>query len=61
MDEAGEPFLYGEDGESFVGGGDILDRRDLFYSAGTLGFKQQMANGPSHYDVQIWNGVAWTE
>uniref|UniRef100_A0A667Z4D5 Kinesin-associated protein 3a n=1 Tax=Myripristis murdjan TaxID=586833 RepID=A0A667Z4D5_9TELE len=33
MDEAGEPFLYGEDGESFVGGGDILDRRDLFYSA----------------------------
>ncbi|XP_018532192.1 kinesin-associated protein 3a isoform X1 [Lates calcarifer] len=33
MDEAGEPFLYGDDGESFVGNGDILERPDLFYSA----------------------------
>lgn len=35
MDEAGEPYLYGEDGESFMGNRDILDRRDLFYSTGT--------------------------
>ncbi|XP_038570903.1 kinesin-associated protein 3a isoform X1 [Micropterus salmoides] len=33
MDEAGEPFLFGEDGESFIGNGDILERPDLFYSA----------------------------
>ncbi|XP_022608745.1 kinesin-associated protein 3-like [Seriola dumerili] len=33
MDEAGEPFLYREDGESFIGNGDILERPDLFYSA----------------------------
>nr|XP_033503908.1 kinesin-associated protein 3a isoform X3 [Epinephelus lanceolatus] len=33
MDEAEEPFLYGEDGESFIGDGDILERPDLFYSA----------------------------
>uniref|UniRef100_UPI0037E969BD kinesin-associated protein 3a n=1 Tax=Semicossyphus pulcher TaxID=241346 RepID=UPI0037E969BD len=33
MDEAGEPFLYGEDGESYIGTGDILERPDLFYSA----------------------------
>lgn len=39
MDEAGEPFLFGEDGESFIGNGDILERPDLFYSAGTEGFK----------------------
>ncbi|XP_073332682.1 kinesin-associated protein 3a [Pagrus major] len=32
MDE-GEPFLFGEDGESFIGTGDILERPDLFYSA----------------------------
>lgn len=35
LDEAGKPFLYGEDGESFIGNGDILERPDLFYSAGT--------------------------
>lgn len=35
MDEAEEPFLYGEDGESFIGNGDILEGPDLFYSAGT--------------------------
>ncbi|XP_070816255.1 kinesin-associated protein 3a [Chaetodon trifascialis] len=33
MDEAEEPFLYGEDGESFIGNGDILERPELFYSA----------------------------
>ncbi|XP_049445065.1 kinesin-associated protein 3a [Epinephelus fuscoguttatus] len=33
MDEAEEPFLYGEDGESFIGDRDILERPDLFYSA----------------------------
>ncbi|XP_029286313.1 kinesin-associated protein 3a [Cottoperca gobio] len=33
MDEAGEPFLFGEDGESFIGDRDILERPDLFYSA----------------------------
>ncbi|XP_071769551.1 kinesin-associated protein 3a [Centroberyx gerrardi] len=33
MDEAGEPFLYGDDGEPFMGNGDILERPDLFYSA----------------------------
>uniref|UniRef100_A0A7N6ACA0 Kinesin-associated protein 3b n=1 Tax=Anabas testudineus TaxID=64144 RepID=A0A7N6ACA0_ANATE len=33
MDEAGEPFLYEEDGESFIGNRDILERPDLFYSA----------------------------
>ncbi|XP_071342675.1 kinesin-associated protein 3a isoform X2 [Trachinotus anak] len=36
MDEAGEPFLYGEDAESFIGNGDILERPDLFYSADGL-------------------------
>lgn len=38
MDE-GEPFLFGEDAESFIGNGDILERPDLFYSPGTDGFK----------------------
>ncbi|KAM6963400.1 kinesin-associated protein 3a [Aplochiton taeniatus] len=33
MDEGGEPFLYGDDGEPFMGNGDILERPDLFYSA----------------------------
>ncbi|XP_028260077.1 kinesin-associated protein 3-like [Parambassis ranga] len=33
MDEAEEPFLYGEDGESFMGNDDILERPDLFYTA----------------------------
>ncbi|XP_040895979.1 kinesin-associated protein 3a [Toxotes jaculatrix] len=33
MDIAGEPCLYGEDGEYFIGNGDILERPDLFYSA----------------------------
>lgn len=36
MDEAGEPFLFGDDAESFIGNGEILDRPDLFYSAGTV-------------------------
>ncbi|XP_034386535.1 kinesin-associated protein 3a isoform X3 [Cyclopterus lumpus] len=36
MDEAGEPFLYGEDGEPFIGDRDILERPDLFYSADGL-------------------------
>ncbi|XP_034556274.1 kinesin-associated protein 3a isoform X1 [Notolabrus celidotus] len=33
MDEVGEPFMYGDDGESFIGNEDILERPDLFYSA----------------------------
>ncbi|CAK6977724.1 kinesin-associated protein 3a isoform X1 [Scomber scombrus] len=33
LDEAGTPFLYGEDGGSFIGTGDILEGADLFYSA----------------------------
>ncbi|KAF1385285.1 hypothetical protein PFLUV_G00106140 [Perca fluviatilis] len=33
MDEEGEPFVFGEDGESFIGDRDILERPDLFYSA----------------------------
>ncbi|XP_041646597.1 kinesin-associated protein 3a [Cheilinus undulatus] len=33
MDETGEPFMYGDDGESYIGNGDILERPDLFYSA----------------------------
>ncbi|KAL3046963.1 hypothetical protein OYC64_021232 [Pagothenia borchgrevinki] len=32
LDEAGEPFLFGEDGESFIGERDIMERPDLFYS-----------------------------
>ncbi|XP_041861743.1 kinesin-associated protein 3a isoform X2 [Melanotaenia boesemani] len=32
LDEA-EPLLYGEDGESFMGSEDILERPDLFYTA----------------------------
>uniref|UniRef100_A0A8D0D6K3 Kinesin-associated protein 3a n=1 Tax=Sander lucioperca TaxID=283035 RepID=A0A8D0D6K3_SANLU len=39
MDEEGEPFVFGEDRESFIGDRDILERPDLFYSAGTEGFK----------------------
>lgn len=42
MDEAGEPFLYGEDGESFIGNGDILERPDLFYSAGTEALRPRL-------------------
>ncbi|XP_028443400.1 kinesin-associated protein 3a [Perca flavescens] len=33
MDEEGQPFVFGEDGESFIGARDILERPDLFYSA----------------------------
>ncbi|XP_078114398.1 kinesin-associated protein 3a isoform X2 [Sander vitreus] len=33
MDEEGEPFVFGEDGESFIGDRDILERPDLFYNA----------------------------
>ncbi|XP_035862822.1 kinesin-associated protein 3a isoform X1 [Sander lucioperca] len=33
MDEEGEPFVFGEDRESFIGDRDILERPDLFYSA----------------------------
>ncbi|KAI3369129.1 hypothetical protein L3Q82_026092, partial [Scortum barcoo] len=33
LDEPGESFLFGEDGESFIGDADILERPDLFYSA----------------------------
>nr|XP_046246978.1 kinesin-associated protein 3a isoform X2 [Scatophagus argus] len=33
MDEAGDMFLYGEDGEPFIGNGDMLERPHLFYSA----------------------------
>lgn len=33
MDEA-ESFMYGDEGEPFLQGGDILERPDLFYSAG---------------------------
>ncbi|KAM4628521.1 kinesin-associated protein 3a [Polymixia lowei] len=32
MDEAGEPYMYGDDGEPFDGDRDILERPDLFYS-----------------------------
>uniref|UniRef100_A0AAR2LNP3 Kinesin associated protein 3 n=1 Tax=Pygocentrus nattereri TaxID=42514 RepID=A0AAR2LNP3_PYGNA len=32
MDEA-EPFMYSDEGEPFLQGGDILERPDLFYSA----------------------------
>lgn len=39
LDEAGEPFLFGEDGESFIGERDIMERPDLFYSPGTKSFK----------------------
>lgn len=39
MDDAGEPFLYEEDGESFIGSRDFLERPDLFYSAGTEALK----------------------
>uniref|UniRef100_A0A8B9RA13 Kinesin-associated protein 3a n=1 Tax=Astyanax mexicanus TaxID=7994 RepID=A0A8B9RA13_ASTMX len=35
MDEA-EPFMYGDEGEPFLQGGDILERPDLFYSADGL-------------------------
>lgn len=48
MDEAEDPFLYGEDGESFMGNKDILERPDLFYSAGIEHFK-----GPVHYFVKL--------
>ncbi|KAM9357506.1 kinesin-associated protein 3a isoform 1-T1 [Symphorus nematophorus] len=41
MDEAAEHFLYGEDGESFIWNGDILERPDLFYNAGTEDFKRK--------------------
>lgn len=40
MDEA-EPFMYGDEGEPFLQGGDILERPDLFYSAGQ---RQQCLN-----------------
>lgn len=36
MDEAGETFLFGDDGESFIGTKDVLERPDLFYSAGAF-------------------------
>ncbi|XP_066532679.1 kinesin-associated protein 3a isoform X2 [Hoplias malabaricus] len=35
MDEV-EPFMYGDEGETFLQGGDILERPDLFYSADGL-------------------------
>ncbi|XP_060773419.1 kinesin-associated protein 3a [Neoarius graeffei] len=35
MDEV-EPFLYGDEGDSFLQGADILERPDLFYSADGL-------------------------
>uniref|UniRef100_A0A3B4DDI4 Kinesin-associated protein 3 n=1 Tax=Pygocentrus nattereri TaxID=42514 RepID=A0A3B4DDI4_PYGNA len=35
MDEA-EPFMYSDEGEPFLQGGDILERPDLFYSAGQI-------------------------
>uniref|UniRef100_A0AAZ3SSD7 Kinesin-associated protein 3 n=1 Tax=Oncorhynchus tshawytscha TaxID=74940 RepID=A0AAZ3SSD7_ONCTS len=35
MGDDGEPFMYGDDGEPFMHNGDILERPDLFYSAGT--------------------------
>ncbi|KAM3875661.1 kinesin-associated protein 3a [Diretmus argenteus] len=34
MDDVGEPLLYGDDdGEPFMGNGDVLERPELFYSA----------------------------
>ena len=35
MDEA-EPFMYSDEGEPFLQGGDILEHPDLFYSAGQI-------------------------
>uniref|UniRef100_A0A8C7PDA9 Kinesin-associated protein 3 n=1 Tax=Oncorhynchus mykiss TaxID=8022 RepID=A0A8C7PDA9_ONCMY len=40
MGDDGEPFMYGDDGEPFMHNGDILERPDLFYSAGTAGGRQ---------------------
>uniref|UniRef100_A0A673W8A3 Kinesin-associated protein 3a n=1 Tax=Salmo trutta TaxID=8032 RepID=A0A673W8A3_SALTR len=40
MGDDGEPFMYGDDGEPFMHNGDILERRDLFYSAGTEGGRE---------------------
>uniref|UniRef100_A0A8C7DCA4 Kinesin associated protein 3 n=1 Tax=Oncorhynchus kisutch TaxID=8019 RepID=A0A8C7DCA4_ONCKI len=46
MGDDGEPFMYGDDGEPFMHNGDILERPDLFYSAGTEGSRntQQRLN-----------------
>ncbi len=40
INEAEEHFLYGEDGESFIGHGDILEGPELFYSTGTDSVKE---------------------
>ena len=45
LDEAAEAFLYGEDGESFIGNGDVLERPDLFYTAGTESMKGTECSG----------------
>uniref|UniRef100_A0AAZ3QAF7 Kinesin-associated protein 3 n=1 Tax=Oncorhynchus tshawytscha TaxID=74940 RepID=A0AAZ3QAF7_ONCTS len=36
MGDDGEPFMFGDDGEAFMHNGDILERPDLFYTAGEL-------------------------
>ncbi|KAF3690486.1 Kinesin-associated protein 3 [Channa argus] len=54
MDEAGEPFLYEEDAESFIGNGDILDRHDLFYSADGI-ISADGAISPEFY-TELQNG-----
>ncbi|KAM4548012.1 kinesin-associated protein 3a [Odontesthes bonariensis] len=49
LDEAAEAFLYGEDGESFLGNGDVLERPDLFYSADGI-ISADGAISPDFYD-----------
>uniref|UniRef100_A0A7N8YBR5 Kinesin-associated protein 3a n=1 Tax=Mastacembelus armatus TaxID=205130 RepID=A0A7N8YBR5_9TELE len=59
MDETGEPFLYGEDGESF-GNRDLLERPDLFYSPGAEGFKDPWGLGDTN-DGSIFNQQSLAE
>lgn len=48
MDEV-EPFLYGDEGDSFLQGADILERPDLFYSAGhKAGFPNSISTVTGH-------------
>lgn len=48
MDEV-EPFLYGDEGDSFLQGADILERPDLFYSAGhKAGFPNSISTVTRH-------------
>uniref|UniRef100_A0A8C7K7Z2 Kinesin-associated protein 3a n=1 Tax=Oncorhynchus kisutch TaxID=8019 RepID=A0A8C7K7Z2_ONCKI len=40
MGDDGEPFMFGDDGEAFMHNGDILERPDLFYTAGIHGGRE---------------------